>query len=265
MENFENINTGDISCDICENECIGPGVIYNLDFYPFTTTHTDGLMVQFCGDCYFKPGVFDEFINNHEVEEIDRTDKTIIEKPLKWPCIGCKKMLGGGHKWKTMNFDYIIDFCNDCFPNRSKILANYVKEWDPEYIKLTDRGFFVNTKSMTNEHLEKIPGLDCIINAPPPHILGPLINWVPLDPQYNYEDLIMNLENIEDGRVASYCIDNHGRTSIDIICNSINEYNNYKKEWETFNNNDLENQEEENKNFSYWLRVTKFGLSTYYG
>jgi hypothetical protein len=232
------------TCDSC-NESI---------HLPFYNLEIDQSSMQFCEKCFQKTNLIECF----KVGEIDRTDVSPDVKPLNWPCIICKKMLGGGHKWKTLSFNYIqtADLCLDCF-ERDPQLANYKKATsqlfsDDRKIMVSERTdpIFVDISAVKNRQIHKILKDqvtearaheyvrlidDSLVNLP--DNFGSLKQWVLFTDVYEIPlvqactALVVDCATDKSGQVASLVIDDHGRISIDIVFNSIREYETAYNQW----------------------------------
>lgn len=259
MDRFQYLNNGEFACDICYTTFNNSSMIYLLSIM-------DGgvnMDKYFCGDCYYKPNMINDWINQQPFTEVDYMTNTF---PKLWYCFICSKSLGGGDIWYTSERD-IETICSTCFPDRVQLLIDKTIELNPQNI-ICRFGYnvYFDATNLTSEHFDNLPGIDKINKVPLPHILGPLANWKPIPDPYgsNYcfasYMIVLNLENSNDGRIASYVSnDDTNFTSLDIICDSREQYENYKKEWEECNKT-IQNISHNCESFAYWLRVEKLNL-----
>jgi hypothetical protein len=117
-----------VMCDFCDVEVRESKV----SFYQLSTA---GDTLDMCLNCYSNPSHNEPKLLSN-IQFIDRTDSSIEDKPLRWKCLSCDKIMGGGHKWYTNNYD--IDICEDCFHNGG--INKYMK----------DCGLFVDINNLGN-------------------------------------------------------------------------------------------------------------------
>jgi hypothetical protein len=78
------------NCDSC-NKCLNICSFYYRSIDDF----------DICDTCF----------NDFKFDIIDRTEYSVEQKPLIWPCFMCKTKLGGGFKWYNKKE---IDLCSSC-------------------------------------------------------------------------------------------------------------------------------------------------------
>ena len=83
------------TCNVCDKDL-------KCSFYHY------GILNSSIDTCV---GCFEGF--SSVLKPIDRTNISVEEKPLVWPCFICRKGLGGGCKWYTDNRH--LDICTPCY------------------------------------------------------------------------------------------------------------------------------------------------------
>ena len=235
---------GEIYCDVCSNECVPP-------LYSFSINSNS--KIDICSKCYTNEILTKLF----DLQIIDRTTYSIEEKPLIWPCIYCKTLLGGGCKWNLLEFNYKeLDVCNDCYNNIEINLKNSFHEIDDKYV-ICERGgdgVFLDISNIdqhdrqildvikdeiTQKRIEDwIDTIDSIVNIDSNKThFGTVKQWTLFTDLYEIPifdamtALLIDCKIGNNGRVASVVFDNHGRCSIDIIFNTFDEYLKEYNEW----------------------------------
>jgi len=202
-----------------------------------------------------------EYLKN-KLELIDRTDFSEKEKPREWNCRNCSIKLGGGCKWYTDNERMdICESCYDDFKNQFKLLdfntywVSERSERDPivlvsfdklESLKIPatyEKGILENYSN--GDIYEELS--DSIVHND--HRMNNLMTWLPFTDdnvcsldwdkhRCNYFQgaeawgLLMNCETGENnGQIASVVYDDHGRASVDIIYDSLDDYEKDYEEW----------------------------------
>lgn len=209
-------------CDICNKHNIEYCGRNNVNF-------------NLCKDCY----------NNIEnyLTFIDRLTFNRKEKPLIWKCDSCGIRMGGGYKWfYSQNLD--IDICFECMTNKQLISINdlisskYQIGNEGEIYILTklnkddyDHDFINNNLNLfTKDNL--IPNL---YRLKANSISDSLLGYELIDNLVNYHDAYVSLiVDLKKGNhsVYSYIMDGHGRSSIQLIYNT---WDNYLKEYNEWN------------------------------
>lgn len=250
-ENFTNPNKN-YCCDRCNKDVI----------IPFYQLYSQELTVDLCADCFNNENIRSLFVK----KIIDRIKYDIEEKPLLWPCLICKKKLGGGFEWFTYELDeldelnvflaksrLIFDVCKDC-DNENEVY-NIIKN---KFLCITEDYICcnrtMNCALLNISSTKRVIPKEIEMEITPTRIkkwadtyesivyidshFGPIKQWVLFTDFYNIpnEDimtgLLIDCGVNTNGRIASLVIDDHGRMGINIIYDNINDYLKELKEWD---------------------------------
>jgi hypothetical protein len=247
------------SCNICQKELSNFSKMYNIGQY-----------LQLCNDCFNIRLI-------QRLDLIDRRDYSVEEKPLKWNCDICAIPLGGGCRW-LRNSDLDFDCCEECY-NKNRILdeSNYKvynctdlnklyyinnDYYEPHLFEIDAKeSEYTIPEQLKNEITEErnklyIEYTSRLTNV---NLKSSFLNWtlitdMPDSKHCSNVGLIVNCKDTKHP-VGSIVSNNHGRTSLDLIYPTLEEY--MKDSEEYAKNNDP-------KTFPEYIR-TKRGLSFYYG
>lgn len=184
------------------------------------------------------------------LELVDRTEYTVKQKPLMWPCNFCGNKQGGGCKWYCNRISD-IDMCMKCYED--DLFDKYTKIEDIERNWMCERGGLdpvlivmdevkelkvpeelkdkVTTERVESwfQDFDELVSIDDKINN--------ICTWLPFTDVYeipNYSAatmLVVNCDIKNNGQVASVVFDDHGRMAVNIIFDTFEEYQKDVKEW----------------------------------
>jgi hypothetical protein len=224
-----------------------------------------------------------------KVENYDRRNMTIEEKPHKWNCYKCNKSLGGGCNWYLIICNEYHDACEDCYAKygttdfrKDMSVGTYHNpcplEGEPDFELVIPNG--INPDDLQPLDNETIRRLNC-------DDFGYLSQWKMLSGWYDIPhysagvNLIIDCSPLNSGRVCSIAYDNHGRLSFDIAYDNVDDYLAAKSSWKCPTNMDenlkkiqeLTNAKADDDeidkltmrtNFSAYVRLSK-NLELYFG
>lgn len=244
-ENFANIEK-DIECAICSENV-------TLPFYSFKKQSDERASgVDVCSDCF--PNKLDKLF---KFNEIDRTTFSIEDKPLIWKCLYCDTKLGGGCKWHIFNLNYqTYDVCNMCYPTINAKLENDFHAIDDKYVLCvrSDCGVYLDISDVKNRVIpnylihhvteERIKSwaecIDAVVHIDINETsfeFGSIKSWGMFTDFYELPffdaqtALLVDCSMENNGRIASIVMDDHGRFSIDLIFNNLDDYVDKYNDW----------------------------------
>lgn len=219
------LDTDQITCDVCSKTISMPFYCYNQ--YDCNILYT-------CESC------INDIWNKFQI--LDRTNNTIEEKPLIWPCLFCKEKQGGGKKWYNLSD---LDVCLKCFEQKPSLLTFFNQYTSDKKYLINDRDIIIDItptnwsipESLKSEITFTRVGIYIdILNdddiASLDNNFGSYCEWVLFTDIYSIPHydaatgLLVNINSDEskNGKVASIVYDNHGRVAIDIIYQNLDEY-----------------------------------------
>lgn len=232
-----------VCCDGCAKDL-------DDDFYVIKDNSTNREDKHMCHGCY-NPDKIKEYI---EIELIDRRDKSEEEKPRIWSCNLCKFKLGGGFAWYCSKI-FELDFCLECcdkynfMDHVEKFVSNNGSSFITRSSYLHVNIGNVNGRKIPKQLLPEITkarvmewceNMNSLVNTSVR--VGNLKNWTLFTDFYEIPiaypaEMALAVDCSKDdqyhGRVASVVIDDHGRSSMDIVFNSFDEYLDAKNTWES--------------------------------
>jgi hypothetical protein len=226
----------------------------------------------YCTKCY-ENKCYEEILKN--LEYIDRRNFSIKEKPHNHFCDICNKSVGGGCEWYC-NIDTDVDICMNCYNkdfSKDIILvdenvyicnrtSNFVllKIEEVKDLKIPNQLVDQIKKENINEWIEMFNSMANI------SLNGKIVNlceWLPFTDLYNIPNghaisqLLVNCGNENNGQIASLVIDDHGRISIDLIYDNVDQYCEDYNKWKdsrASNKDDQDDDQDDEKDLEYYER-----------
>ncbi len=196
------------------------------------------------GDCF---DCCVDCVGNIKFEQIDRTSYSTDDKPVIWPCLSCKKKMGGGHKWYT--FDTKLDLCLECHDSGKITECLDLVDYSVHKYTIIERSHPLivccdaSEKNIEGEYESFGDYIDSLVYYEY-NCNESINNWkifvADRDDDWGYPASCGFLINIKGGQIASYVIDDHGRISIDKAYENIQEY---QSDFETWQKNRLPDDE----------------------
>lgn len=243
LDSFEvEIDDGDLSlpsdhfiCYECGKE-VDDDVFYIADINNQYIVDTE---FSFCRDCY-ENGGREKF--NHKVNNIElSTDNKVSYKR----CIVCKDKIGNRRRRRITSRYFVFDgVCENCDIKDLifRKIENGLVSRESTLISLHKvEGKYIH-KELESEVTDKriqswIQVISSICNIPHIDIFGSFKQWVEFTDPYDhpcrnvYTSLLVDCSPTTNGRIASLLVNNHGRISIDIVFDTVEQYMEEYKKW----------------------------------
>ena len=213
----------------------------NAPLYKHTA---NGHLIIMCEKC------LDNESYKKNLELVDRTEYTIKQKPLMWPCNFCGEKQGGGCKWYCNSISD-IDMCIKCYED--DLFDKYTKIEDIEKHWMCERNGInpvlvvldkVNELKVPDELKDKVTlkrieswfrDFDELVSTDDK--INNICTWLPFTDIYEIPNfnaatmLVVNCNIKNNGQVASVVFDDHGRMAVNIIFDTFEEYQKGITEW----------------------------------
>lgn len=235
-EDFSNIESAE--CTVCSKN--NNHVIYRCHI------QQRGLDINFCQECFDKP-----IENILKIKDMNNTENNLVNSYYK--CTFCKVPLQKLNKWYETKINYLtLHICETCYPTISNKLHQNTDFIDDKYIlcQRSGDGIFLDistvkdreipdllVKDVTKQRIDEWVELtSSIVNVTPLNNFGSLKSWVLFTDYYEipfYDAMTyLLIECKKDShRIASVVSDNHGRVSIDVIFDNIDDYITEYNQW----------------------------------
>lgn len=196
------------------------------------------------------------FGSNYEL--IDRREYTIEQKPLVWPCLFCKRLMGGGHQWYyDPDQEEPTDVCPECY--QSVPSPSVQQDGSPiryerlptKYLLDTEREHLLRVQPLTDIYIPE--GLRETLDATAQGVFVSSLNESYADSKINLSinaAALMEISEVEDvafvhantslaidisvleNPVYSIIYDDHGRMAFNRVHDTYERYLEDKAAWE---------------------------------